>query len=490
MKSAWWLLALLCGTGAVAPAQQPLAFTHVTVVEVRSGQLLRDQTVIVEGNRIREVAHSGAVRIPSGALVVDAIGKFLIPGLWDMHTHVLETSHDSSSEELLGLNDRERAFRLLIANGVTGISDMYTRLPLSTVALIRQQTAKGTLLGPRIVATGLLVDGDPPMFPGSIVVRSAQEAREAVRRLKRGDADFVKVYSRLSRDAYFGIAEGSIVVSIPFVGHVPESITPQEASEAGQASIEHIYRFDETCYPDAAEDHKRYQELGSDSGLSPAEKQKRRDALKGAWLAKINTAYCAPVFQHLAEKRTWVVPTLVDNRANAHFDDDDFKRDPRLKYLWREEKTWDAKHYPFLLEYAEIRRDHRLRQFEIELNMVRALHGAGVPLLAGTDSGSPYVYPGFNLHNELQLFVTCGLTPVEALQTATLNPAIFLGRTADLGTIEAGKLADLVLLDANPLDDIANTQKIRAAVVNGRYVDRAALDALLAEVVAGDRRSK
>ena len=490
MKSAVWLLPLLCGTGAVVPAQQPLAFTHATVVEVRSGQLLRDQTVIVEGNRIREAAYSGAVRIPPGARVVDATGKFLIPGLWDMHTHVLETSHDSSGEDPQGLNDRERAFRLLIANGITGIRDMYTRVPLSTVAVIRQQTANGTLLGPRIVATGLLLDGDPPMFPGSIVVRSAQEAREAVRRLKREGADFVKVYSRLSRHAYFGIAEESIGLSIPFVGHVPESITPQEASDAGQASIEHIYRFDETCYPDAAEDDKRYQELDSDSRLSPAEKQKRRDALNDAWLAKINTVYCAPVFQHLAQKHTWVVPTLVDNRANAHFDDVDFKRDPRLKYLWREQKTWDAKHYPFLLEYAETRRDHRLWQFEIELNMVRALHGAGVSLLAGTDSGSPYVYPGFSLHDELQLFVTCGFTPAEALQTATLNPAIFLGRTADLGTIETGKLADLVLLDANPLDDIANTRRIRAAVVNGRYLDRVALDAFLAEVVAGDPRSK
>jgi len=490
MKSALWLLAFLCGTCAVAPAQQPLAFTHATVVDVRSGQLLRDQTVVVERNRIREAAHSSAVRIPAGARVVDATGKFLIPGLWDMHTHVLETSHNSSGEDPQGLNDRERAFRLLIANGVTGIRDMYTRVPLSTIAVIRQQTDNGTLLGPRVVATGLLVDGDPPMFPGSIVVRNAQEAREGVRGLKREGADFVKVYSRLSRNAYFAIAEESKSLSIPFAGHVPASITPLEASDAGQASLEHIYRFDETCYPDAAEDDKRYQELDSDSRLSPAEKQKIRDALNGAWLAKINIDYCAPVFRHLAQKHTWVVPTLVDNRANAHFDDGDFKRDPRLKYLWREEKTWDAKHYPFLLEYAETRRDHRLRQFEIELKIVRALHGAGVPLLAGSDSGSPYVCPGFSLHDELQLFVSCGFTPAEALQTATQNPAIFLGRTADLGTIEAGKFADLVLLDANPLEDIANTQKIRAVVVNGRYLDRAALDAFLAEVVAGGEGSK
>ncbi len=302
MKSALSLLALLCGTGAVVPAQQPLAFTHATVVEVRSGQLLRDQTVIVEGNRIREAAHSGAVRIPAGARVVDAMAKFSIPGLWDMHTHVLETSHDNSGEEPQGLNDRERAFRLLIANGVTGIRDMYTRVPLSTVALIRQQTANGTLLGPRVVATGLLVDGDPPMFPASIVVRNAQEAREAVRRLKREGADFVKVYSRLSRDAYFAIAEESKSLSIPFAGHVLDSITPLEASDAGQASIEHIYCFDETCYSDAAEDDKRYQELDSDSRLSPAEKQKRHDALNGAWLAKINIDYCARVFQHLVPR--------------------------------------------------------------------------------------------------------------------------------------------------------------------------------------------
>jgi imidazolonepropionase-like amidohydrolase len=117
-------------------------------------------------------------------------------------------------------------------------------------------------------------------------------------------------------------------------------------------------------------------------------------------------------------------------------------------------------------------------------------YGAGVPLLAGTDSGSPYVYPGFSLHDELQLFVSCGLTPAEALRTATLNPAVFLDRDADLGTIGAGKLADLVLLDANPLDDIANTQKIRAVVLNGRYLDRAALDTFLAEVVAESKTSK
>ena len=454
---------------------ESLAITHVTVIDVAARDarraLIPDQTIIVTGNRITAVGMAGRVRVPAGAQVIDAAGKFLIPGLWDMHAHTL------------GSRRRRIFFPLFVANGVTGVRDMAAFIPLEQAKLIRREIADGRLLGPRFVTPGPLIDGPKPAFPdGSIGVASEAEARRVVRLLKGQGADFIKVYNFLPREAYFALADEAKRQGLTLAGHVPLSVTAAEASRAGHRSMEHL--------------------LGVREGSALGEAGLRRDALKGTMtgglmrsqvnsVATYDGKRAAELFNLFAKNQTWQVPTLTFWHSVSFYDESSatYAGDPRLKYMypellegWRLESP-ESEYKGFVEDYAAMK-----RLFPEQLKIVGEMHRAGVPILAGTDVAVPYVFPGFSLHEELGWFVKAGLTPLAALRTATLNPAKFLGREKELGTIEKGKLADLVLLDADPLDDIGNTRKINAVVLNGRLFDRKALDVTLAQAEAAANR--
>jgi imidazolonepropionase-like amidohydrolase len=443
-------------------ASSQIYITHVTVIDTETGKEAKDRTVIISGERISEVRDSKDVRPPTDAKVVDAKGKFLIPGLWDMHAHPVRAER---------LNNM---FLMLVANGVLGVRDMGTDMRAADIGLLRKQIGDGSLLGPRIVATGQVLDGRPtPASATFAVVLTAAQGREAVRALKASGANFIKVYSWLSRDAYFAIVEEAKKQGMPFVGHVPMSVTVLEASDAGQKSIEHLTGVDLAC--SAGEDEirgdllRRGTEMTNDTRWS-------LEAVEA--IASYNEEKATKVFAHLAQNHTWQVPTFVAFLQDAQFNDSRVTGDARLKYIPPTiQKRWNdyAKQHAGPSPWDKV--------FEKRLVMVRAMHRAGIPMLAGTDAawGVPYTYAGFSLHDELELLVRAGLTPLESLQTATLNPARFLGRTQDLGTIEKGKLADMVMLTASPLEDIHNTQKIDAVFVNGRPLTRRDLDALLAQ---------
>jgi imidazolonepropionase-like amidohydrolase len=279
------------------------------------------------------------------------------------------------------------------------------------------------------------------------------------------------VQSYIPRDAYFAVAEESKKQGMTFVGHVPDAIRASEASNAGQKSIEHFTGIFEGC--STIEDE-----------LLKGPKGPRRV------LETYSEPKCAALIALLAKNGTWQVPTLTWERGQWLIDDLDLSQSPGAKYA---AATWRNKTYKKFTEsiLKELDTDpvaYRRQFIAKELDMTLAMHRAGVPLMAGTDTAAGvYVIPGFSLHQELELFVKAGLAPMEALQTATLNPAKFLGRTNDLGTVETGKLADLVLLDANPLDDIRNTQKISAVVLGGRYFSRADLDSILKNVETAAR---
>jgi imidazolonepropionase-like amidohydrolase len=321
------------------------------------------------------------------------------------------------------------------------------------------------------VISGPMIDGAPPHFPASVPVTTAAEARKAVDDLKQGGADFIKVQSYIPRDAYFAVAEESKKQGMTFVGHVPDAIRASEASNAGQKSIEHFTGIFEGC--STIEDE-----------LLKGPKGPRR------MVETYNEPKCAALIALLAKNGTWQVPTLTWERGQWLIDDLDLSQSPGAKYA---AATWRNKSYKKFTEsiLKELDTDpvtYRRQFVAKELEMTLAMHRAGVPLMAGTDTAAGvYVIPGFSLHQELELFVKAGLTPMEALQTATLNPAKFLGRTQDFGTVETGKLADLVLLDASPLDDIRNTQKISGVVLGGRYFSRADLDSILKTVEAAAR---
>jgi imidazolonepropionase-like amidohydrolase len=446
---------LLLASFAIARDADTLAITHVTVINVVDGTSKPDMTVIVRGNRIVEIKTSSRKRFKD-AEIIDGHGKFLIPGLWDMHVHTNFGDWLPDGKELV--------LPLFVANGITGVRDMGGDLRL--LLDWRNQINAGTMIGPRMVISGPMVDGVPPHFPVSIPVTTAAEGRKAVDDLKQGGADFIKVQSYIPRDACFAVADEAKKQGITFVGHVPDAIRASEASNAGQKSIEHYTGIFEGC--STIEDE-----------LLKGPKGPRRV------VETYSEPKCAALISLLAKNQTWQVPTLIWERGQWLIDDLDLSQSPGAQYAAASLRNTTYKKFTdsIMKELDTDPVSYRRQFVGMELQMTLAMHRAGVPLMAGTDTAAGvYVMPGFSLHQELELFVKAGLTPLEALQTATLNPAKFLGRTNDLGTVEKGKLADLVLLDANPLDNISNTQKISAVVLNGRYFSRTDLDAILKNV--------
>jgi hypothetical protein len=433
------------------PQSESLVISHVTVIDVTDGQAKPDMTVVITGDRISEIGEASKISAPSGAQAVNAAGKFLIPGLWDMHVHWY-------------IRDQ---FTLFTANGITGVREMFGN---SDLLRWRQEIARGSLVGPRMYVASPIIDGPEPIWPNSISVRNEAEGRKAVIRVKEWGADFVKVYSLLPRDAYFGIADEARRQGLTFVGHVPFAVSPSEASDAGQKSIEHLTGILIECSD--KEDELR-------SEIVKAHSPAVRARVVGTALETYNKKKAADLFQHFVKNGTWQCPTLTVLRSNASLGDPGFRNDWRLKYIARQiRERWGRR----LASRDEGNTAAAKRVFQKELEIVGAMQRAGVPMLAGTDTLNPFCFPGFSLHEELALLVVAGLSPSEALRSATLNPAKFFALDQTLGTIEQGKIADLVLLDANPLTDIRNTQKINAVISNGRLFDRKALDKMLSQV--------
>jgi imidazolonepropionase-like amidohydrolase len=459
----------LAGTFAARAEDAPpgaLAITGVTVIDATGVPARPGMTVVVTGDRITAVGKSGEVRVPEGARGVDGEGKYLIPGLWDMHVHTAASSY----------------LALYLANGVTGVRDMHAMDPDAVLGMRRQVQQGKEPGGPRIVAAGPLVDGPKPLVPAALVAADAEQGREVVRKLKGMGADFVKVYTKLPRDAYLAIVDEAKKQGLPVAGHVPESVSAAEASDLGQKSIEHLSGVVLACSD--REDELRREAVAA---LAKADNQDVM-GLVGRIHFRAADGFsderARALYARFVRNGTWQVPTLTVLRGMASLDDPQFTADPRLKYLPPVFRSWWSSQKPTPEAAAAMKGWHRR-----SAGLVRAMHRAGVPILAGTDTPNPFVFPGFSLHDELALLVAeGGLTPLEALQAATRGPARFLGREKDLGTVEPGKLADLVLLDADPLADIHNTTRIAAVVANGRLLPRDRLDRMLAEVEAANRK--
>ena len=429
MKPALACLLVFLTSGLSLAAQQSadsnLVFTGVNVINTTGAPLQANMTVVIRNGRIVSLGKTGRIKIPKDASIVDARGKFLIPGLWDMHGHLGTDSFDKQGH-----------LSLFLANGVTGVRIMDGDPAHHEW---RKEIQAGKLHGPRMmIATPTI--GQSPI--------AANAAREVVREGKLAGADFVKVHDVLSRDAYLAVLDEARKLKLPVAGHVPSVLTAAEVSVLGQKSIEHFTGLDEA----------------------------KADMKQAITLAEI-----------LRGNHTWLCPTLIMRQSYASLDDGRLAQDSRLKYV---KPSWARRWLRMAADSVKTPREewvNRRALVEKEKALVGLLHRNGVEILAGTDEISPFCAPGFSLHDELALLVAAGLTPLQALQSATLNPARFFQRGRDLGTIEEGKLADLVLLDANPLRDIRNTQKINSVVVNGRLLDRQTLDAMLSKIEAGAR---
>ena len=406
-----------------SPAGDHIALTNVTVVDVRGGPPQRGVTVLTRGRDIAAIGRD--LPVPARAITVDATGKFLIPGLWDMHAH-----HQGTGAG---------AVDLFVANGVVGTRDMGADVDF--ILPLRDRVRRGELLGPEILATGPILDDRPAHWPFRRRVRNAEEGRRAVRDLQSRGVDFIKVHDGTPREVFFAIADAAKKAGLPLVGHVPNEVTVEEALDAGIRSIEHLanYRVLNEC------------------SASPPHGQ----------------IACDERARKLADKRVWQTPTMTFFQLipgmftgkplpHAEYASDELLEMTRQNV--KESKLDDGDLAFFSTNNTA------------SLERIRGLLARGVGFLAACDG----LVPGFCLHDELEWMTRAGFTPIQALQTATINPAVFLSRETTQGTVAAGKRADLLLLDADPSADIRNTRRIAAVIIGGRLLGRPELDRIVA----------
>lgn len=434
------------------PERQAVVITDVTIIDVERGRSTGPRTVLVDGGRIVAIVAPHDAQVPANAQRVDGRGRFLIPGLVDMHVHLFNLSSHRPPNDW--------SFPLYVANGVTALREM--RADAAAIALVkrwRKALDDGDLIAPRILAAGI-----------AVYSRSPDDAARQVDAAADAGADFIKVFSEVPASHWHAILDAARARSLPVVGHVPAGVPLLVAAGAGQRSNEHLMQAYEACSSVEAPLLEERRNLDGDALIA------QRDAQETRALAAFDRSICRRIAKALAATGQVQVPTLVLADEDSLWRSGVPSADPRWRFLRVDERArWER----FLAGYTAQDAALAKRREPVARRIVSAMHQAGVPIMTGTDSPMPGVYPGFSLHEEMALLVESGLTPREALRSATLVPAQFLGMAAATGSVAVGKRADLVLLDADPAQDIRNTERIRAVLFDGRLLRRADLDALL-----------
>ena len=471
-----WLF--VCLLLAASTHAQTLAIKNVTVIDATGRAPQTARTVIIRDERIVTIVPAKTFRADKQTQIVDGTGKFLIPALWDMHIHL--TNEPSQAVT------REWMMPLLLAYGVVGIREMggdWQRIQQLQIDLLA-----GKLKGPHIIAAGPFVDG-----PGFVEkpVTTPDEARQRVGELKAAGVAFIKVQANLAPDVYQAVLAEAAKQKLVVAGHVPEAVSAftvaQSSQQTGQRSIEHLSPILPGDAGILLACSNKEAALRADmlalKNFKGQELRERERVLETQMIESYDAKKCAGLFAQLARKQTFVTPTqiwaerLLPLNAQDTLDATAISLMPRTqaeKLTARRKQriaTMPPENFVLLQRVADIAK-----------TLVTQLHQARVPLLTGTDAMDSDVIPGLSVHQELERFVRAGLTPLAALQTATRNPARYFGTLAESGTIERGKRADLLLLDADPLHDISNTQKIHAIIQNGKLIDATQRAALLKRV--------
>jgi len=433
------------GVTGDAPPAHVTSFVHVTIVPMDREVLLEDQTVVIANGRIREIGQSERIKTPDKSVVIDGHGKYLMPGLADMHTHTWD----------------ENDFTLLIANGVTTIRNMFGD-PMQLEW--RRRIEAGDLVGPTIYTAGPIIDGNPPIWPGSAVVETAERAREVVAEQHKAGYDFLKVYSGLSKEAYDAVLEAAKKIRMPVVGHTPIPVGLAHVLHSGIRSIEHLTGYETALVKEQADtpDQSRWTRVD----------ETRFAAIAGE-TAKAGVWNC-PTFTVYQNRATPGEPEFVQKMLDR----------PEMRYVSPETvQSWRPENN-FIKSFSPARIVSQRQSDPTRKKFVKALYDAGARLLLGTDYPNPFVVPGFSIQAELRNFVEAGLSPYEAIRAGTSGAAEFLGAGKEFGTVAVGRRADLILVEGNPLKDVANVSRRAGVMIRGKWLPQADLTAMLEKLAA------
>lgn len=431
-----------------APEPEVIAFVAVDVVPMDSERILDDQTVLVRGDRIAALGPAGAVTVPAGATVIDGSARYLMPGLVDMHVHLLAPDQ----------------LPLFVANGVTGVRNMWGT---PDVLALRDRVAAGTLLGPTIYTTGPIIDGVPAYWPGSESIDDPSRADELVASHERAGYQAAKLYMNLDRPTYKALIAAARKHALLVAGHVPTALGMREVLAYPMDSLEHMwgYFLDPAAAP-ATDDAL---------GILTAEAQSWLDA---------SDADMDELARALAGASIWSCVTLTSRKRAADLENPEAAFagvksrfvSPLIKHIWL-----TGNPYALLpaAKFEVLRKSYGKAEM-----MIRALHLAGARILLGTDTPNPFVVSGFSAHEELANLVAAGLTPYQAIRAGTHDAAEFLGQATEFGTIAVGSRADLLLVEGNPLQDVSNVAKITGVMLRGRWLPGERLQRMLDDMVA------
>lgn len=442
-----------------------IALQDVTIIDTINGKTLQARTVVIRDNKIAAITSAP----PKDAQVVNGKGKFLIPGLWDMHMHL------RGGQETLP--DNAAMLKLFVANGVTSVREMGGDLG-ETVFTWKKEIQEGKRVGPRIFSSGPKLDGPKPSWPGSIAVSNPEDGRKAVQQVHQMGADFVKLYfDAIELPTLQAITAEAKKLKLTVAAHGMRNLTVREFVGAGVRDIQHARYY--VLPGGSIEERAIAKEYGERRGTA-------NPMTNAEWVKRMNQEHSdaqeRAMFQLFVKDKVWVTPTLMVGDTIDGLGIRNYDRDPRRKFvparIW---KSWDTagRRKP---PSEETRKVYGTTQKKV-VELVPRMQRTGIHLLAGSDSGysNNFVFPGWSLHEEISMLRDAGLSNAEALQTATVNAARFFKLDKKYGSIGKGKAADLVLLDANPLIDIRNTQKIAGVVLHGQWLDRKALDNLMVE---------
>lgn len=464
-----WMIVMPMADPPLVGVQGNYALTHVNVISIQDGHIQNDRTVWVEDGKILDISPSDKAGQRDGFTEISAKGNYVIPALWDMHTHGLKISPQLHHP-------------LFIAHGVTMARDMSGCLNeadnywacVEDRLRWNAESENGTRVSPRyVLQSSYQTNGGnevPEGYPDFFRLQNREHAKQLIEFYKGKQVEFIKPYTELTLEQYDDLAHFAALENMEIAGHKPLSVSLSHAIQAGQTSIEHgrLFLFD--CFTDIEE----FRALDNPIQHFNANFMRRM-------LQEQDEATCQQLMQSMASSKTWWTPTLTTLQMGALANDDSFRNDSRLDYIpfvakqliWFPDadnsanRGWDDGQTYVPLDFFAQSKVH-----------VKEAHRQGVKLLAGTDNTDTYVFTGSSLHDELKMMVDAGLTPLEALQTATILPARFANLEHESGSVEQGKRADLVLLQANPLEDIRNLEQIEGVVFNGHYYDKDALDQL------------